>query len=157
MAGFLLGAVLFIGAAWSAEGTDHPAAAALDRLDRPAALEPAAVHSLMLGVARAGDRLVAVGERGHVLLSDDAGNSWRQAKSVPSQTLLTAVAFADPQRGWAVGHDELILHTADGGETWATQHYAPAAEQPLLDLWFTDASNGPVSYTHLTLPTSDLV
>ncbi len=115
---------------------------AADLVDRPADLEPAAASSLLLDVARAGTRLVAVGERGHVLLSDDDGRSWRQAKSVPSRTMLTAVAFADAQLGWAVGHDEIILHSADGGETWTRQHYAPEAQQPLLDLWFADARRG---------------
>src|SRR5690349_8937389 len=42
--------------------------------------EPArlAAKSLLLDVARAGSRLVAVGDRGHVLLSDDEGGTWRQ-------------------------------------------------------------------------------
>jgi len=145
-----------LGAAWLAvaapalaqSGQSAPAAsgaapaAARDLVDRPADIEPAAVHSLLLDVARAGERLVAVGERGHVLLSDDDGRSWRQAKAVPSRTLLTAVAFADAKLGWAVGHDEIILHTADGGETWTRQHYAPEAQQPLLDLWFADTRRG---------------
>jgi photosystem II stability/assembly factor-like uncharacterized protein len=113
-----------------------------DLLDRPAAREPAAVRSLLLDVAQAGSRLVAVGERGHVLLSDDAGRTWRQAQAVPSRTMLTAVTFADARRGWAVGHDEIILHTTDGGETWTRQHYAPEAQQPLLDVWFDDARRG---------------
>lgn len=117
-------------------------ATAPDLLDQPAAIAPAAARSLLLDVARAGERLVAVGERGHVLLSDDAGRSWRQARSVPSRTMLTAVAFADARQGWAVGHDEIILHTGDGGESWQRQHWAPESQQPLLDVWFADAVNG---------------
>ncbi|MCU0758713.1 MAG: YCF48-related protein [Steroidobacteraceae bacterium] len=113
-----------------------------DLLDRPARVAPVATRSLLLDVERAGQRLVAVGERGHVLLSDDDGRSWRQARLVPSRTMLTAVAFADERRGWAVGHDELILHTRDGGETWSRQHWAPESQQPLLDVWFADAARG---------------
>lgn len=113
-----------------------------DLVDRPADVEPAAARSLLLDVARAGSRLVAVGERGHVLLSDDEGRRWRQAKSVPSRTMLTAVEFVDARHGWAVGHDEIILHSGDGGETWTRQHYAPESQQPLLDLWFADARRG---------------
>lgn len=120
-------------AAWAASG---------DPLERPALTAPLAARSLLLDVARAGARLVAVGERGHVLLSDDEGASWRQAKAVPMRTLLTAVWFADAQRGWAVGHDELILNTTDGGETWTRSHYAPESQQPLLDVWFADADRG---------------
>jgi photosystem II stability/assembly factor-like uncharacterized protein len=121
----------------SAEG-----AAPADRLDRPALAAPLAARSLLLDVARAGARLVAVGERGHVLLSDDGGANWRQARSVPMRVLLTAVWFVDAERGWAVGHDELILATSDGGETWQRIHYAPERQQPLLDVWFADANTG---------------
>jgi photosystem II stability/assembly factor-like uncharacterized protein len=113
-----------------------------DRLDGPALAAPLAGRSLLLDVARAGDRLVAVGERGHVLLSDDGGVSWRQARAVPARSLLTAVWFVDARRGWAVGHDELILATGDGGETWQRSHYAPESQQPLLDVWFADAATG---------------
>jgi photosystem II stability/assembly factor-like uncharacterized protein len=99
--------------------------------------EPArlASRSLLLDLATAGGRIVAVGERGHVLLSDDSGASWRQAKSVPTRNLLTGVCFADERHGIAVGHDEIVLATQDGGETWARTHYAPEAQQPLLDVW----------------------
>lgn len=82
-----------------------------------------AAHSLLLDIAAAGQRLVAVGERGHIVWSDDEGKSWQQAQ-VPTRTLLTAVQFADAKQGWAVGHDSTILHTADGGATWSLQHHA---------------------------------
>src|SRR5688572_29562053 len=96
---------------------------------------PLAERSLLLDIAAAGKRLVAVGDRGHVLLSDDAGGRWRQAQGVPAQTLLTAVCFGDARHGIAVGHDELILVTKDAGESWQRTHYAPQAQQPLLDVW----------------------
>lgn len=96
---------------------------------------PLAPKSLLLDIARAGRRMVAVGERGHVLLSDDEGSDWRQAREVPTRVLLTAVCFADGKRGVAVGHDEVILATGDAGETWKRTHYAPEAQQPLLDVW----------------------
>lgn len=76
--------------------------------------------SLLLSVVSAGKRLVAVGARGHILLSDDDGGSWRQAR-VPSSAALTTVRFATPQTGWAVGHFGVILRTTDGGETWQRQ------------------------------------
>ena len=74
----------------------------------------------MLAITRAGARLVAVGERGSILLSDDSGVSWRQAK-VPVSVTLTAVQFPNAKAGWAVGHLGVVLHSADGGETWAKQ------------------------------------
>jgi photosystem II stability/assembly factor-like uncharacterized protein len=96
-----------------------------------------ASRSLLLDIARAGDRLVAVGDRGHVLLSDDKGRTWTQAESVPTQALLTGVCFSGAQRGIAVGHDEVILTTRDAGRTWTRTHYAPEAQQPLLDVMCT--------------------
>jgi len=92
-----------------------------DLLDLPALESVRAQHSLQLAVARAGNRLVAVGERGAVLLSDDAGHSWRQAKSVPVSVALTDVHFASASHGWAVGHSGVVLHSVDGGETWQRQ------------------------------------
>jgi photosystem II stability/assembly factor-like uncharacterized protein len=95
--------------------------ASLDLLDTPAALDQRAEHAVLLAVTRAGDRLVAVGERGIVLLSDDNGVRWRQARSVPCSVALTAVSFVDVGEGWAVGHAGVILHSDDGGETWNKQ------------------------------------
>jgi len=80
------------------------------------------LDDLLLSVTRAGDRLVAVGEFGHVALSDDNGKTWRQAKTVPTQSTLTSVVFIDANTGWAAGHDKTIVITADGGETWTTQY-----------------------------------
>jgi len=113
-----------------------------DDANKPAQIEPLASTSLLLDLAVAGTRMVAVGERGHVLLSDDQGTTWRQAKSVPTRAMLTAVFFVDGQYGWAVGHDETILNTADGGENWTRSHFAPEAQQPLLDLWFANRVSG---------------
>jgi len=95
---------------------------------------PLASRALLLGVASANHRLVAVGERGHILLSDDHGRTWRQAESVPTRALLTGVCFSNYLDGVAVGHDEVILTTHDAGETWALAHFAPESQQPLLDV-----------------------
>ena len=74
----------------------------------------------LLSVVRAGARLVAVGESGRVILSDDSGKTWRQAK-VPVNVLLTQVRFATAEEGWAIGHLGVVLHTSDGGDTWNVQ------------------------------------
>jgi photosystem II stability/assembly factor-like uncharacterized protein len=92
-----------------------------------------ATHRLLLGIARAGTRLVAVGNAGVVLLSDDEGKSWRQAKT-PTDELLTAVVFPTPREGWAVGQDELVLHSTDAGETWTQLHMTPNADQTLFTI-----------------------
>lgn len=93
---------------------------ALPLFAEPAVQSPKALGAAMLAVDRAGSRLVAVGERGTVLLSDDHGSTWRQAAS-PVRITLTALHFADERAGWAVGHQGVILHTQDGGEHWSVQ------------------------------------
>ena len=102
---------------------------------------PLAIQSLLLDGAAAGERLVVVGDRGHILVSTDGGTSWNQAR-VPTRALLTAVHLHDERIGWAVGHDAVILRTDDGGATWRMQHHAPEEERPLLDVWFRDGRSG---------------
>lgn len=164
---FLAGAFLSLLAAtaWAA-----PAADVLATASMPTALAP---RALVNGLAAAGARIVAVGQRGHILYSDDHGASWRQA-SVPVSSDLTAACFADAMHGWAVGHDGVVLHTADAGASWTLQmdgrtaartmldHYREdgadprlheearrMAEQgpdkPFLDVWFADARHGYVA------------
>ncbi|HGY9624797.1 TPA: WD40/YVTN/BNR-like repeat-containing protein [Pseudomonas putida] len=100
-----------------------------------------ASQSLLIDVAHAGKRLVVVGDRGHILFSDDQGKTWAQAR-VPTRQLLTAVFFLDDKRGWAVGHDAQVLASNDGGATWSKQFEDLAREAPLLDVAFLDAQHG---------------
>jgi photosystem II stability/assembly factor-like uncharacterized protein len=102
---------------------------------------PLASRSLALDMVAAGPRLVAVGERGHVLISGDSGGSWVQSE-VPTRAMLTGVHFHDERLGWGVGHDAIILRTRDGGRHWERVHYEPGEEAPLLDVWFQDATHG---------------
>lgn len=81
---------------------------------------PKVAKSLLLDVDRHGDKVVVVGERGHVLVSNDQGKSWKQSQ-VPAGQMLTAVDFVNERLGWAVGHDGHIIHTEDGGNTWIKQ------------------------------------
>lgn len=120
---------------------------------QPAIKSELASHTLLVDAAVAGDRLVAVGSRGHIVYSDDQGKSWIQA-NVPVRQLLTAVYFADDKNGWAVGHDSLILHTSDAGANWEMQYRDPELDQPvdpdgpsllerpLMDVWFKNANTG---------------
>ncbi|WP_295719731.1 YCF48-related protein, partial [uncultured Halovibrio sp.] len=104
-----------VGGAGSAHGVG-------DVLEVPALETDLAAESLLLDVEYAGERLVAVGERGHIVYSDNGGESWTQAE-VPVSTTLTGVDFPEgnTEEGWAVGHSGVILHTSDGGETWNNQ------------------------------------
>ncbi|MCJ8321090.1 MAG: YCF48-related protein [Colwellia sp.] len=100
-----------------------------------------APQSLLLDITLADEsRIVAVGERGHILTSIDA-ITWQQA-NVPIQSTLTSVFFLNGLLGWAVGHDASILHTLDGGNNWHIQQYLPSLEKPLLDILFKDKNNG---------------
>lgn len=112
------------------------------RIPPPLPSQSIAIDSLLLlDATQAGERFIAVGERGHILLSDDAGKTWQQTLS-PTQATLTSVYFHDAQLGWVVGHDSVILKTTNGGKTWRQLYSAPEQQRPLLKVWFRDARNG---------------
>ena len=127
-------AVVLLGAAGLGAAQD---AAETER----AVIAPLAAQSLLLDAAVQGQLMVSVGAYGHILISRDKGTSWEQAQ-VPTRATLTAVYLHDDKLGWVVGHDGEILHTQDGGTTWARQFRAPEQERPLLDVWFQDAQRG---------------
>ncbi|WP_244620728.1 WD40/YVTN/BNR-like repeat-containing protein [Metapseudomonas lalkuanensis] len=85
----------------------------------PSQESPLAIRAPLNALARAGDRLVAAGQRGHILYSDDS-LAWSQAQ-VPVSSDLTALTFPSASQGWAVGHEGVVLHTRDGGKTWNKQ------------------------------------
>jgi len=107
------------------------AASFVDVLDAPAQLSPLASKSLLQAVTKAGRRLVAVGQRGHIVVSTDSGATWKQSP-VPVSSDLTSVYFVDEKQGWAVGHDGVILHTSDGGDSWELQLTGRSANELLL-------------------------
>ncbi|ALT00407.1 WD40/YVTN/BNR-like repeat-containing protein [Lacimicrobium alkaliphilum] len=102
---------------------------------------PLANKSLLLDISQIGQtqRLIAVGERGHILISED-GQSWQQ-KQVPVTATLTAV-FARDNHIWVVGHDAVILYSDDGGESWQIQNFEPELQKPLMDVLFFDDRHG---------------
>ncbi len=92
-------------------------------------------------------RLIVVGERGHVLVSDDDGAAWRQV-GTPTRSTLTGVA-AHGDRVIAVGHDGVVLRSTDRGDTWQRvreepysidNQASPSNGAPLLDAVFLDAN-----------------
>ena len=98
-----------------------PPSYAVDLLELPAVKSDAASRALLLDVTSRGENaLVAVGTFGVIIVSEDNGVTWQQA-DVPASVALTAVDFPTGTKGWAVGHDGLILHTADGGASWTKQ------------------------------------
>lgn len=110
----------------------------------------------MLGVYRAGSRIVAVGNYGAILLSDDDGKTFRQAAAVPTRATLTSVFFADARNGWAVGHWGVILRTSDGGEHWTLQRSDVTVDRPLFSVCFLNDREGwAVGLWSLMLHTGD--
>lgn len=103
-------------------------------LSIPAVQSMKAAKSPLTAITKAGDRLVAVGQRGHILVSEDAGKSWSQA-SVPVSSDLVAVSFASDTHGWAVGHGGVVLKTADGGLSWAVQLDGHQSSKLILDYY----------------------
>ncbi|MDO8252598.1 MAG: YCF48-related protein [Rhodoferax sp.] len=157
-------------AGWAAAAALPAGAASVPAvLSLPALMSPKALGAATLAVTRAGKRLVAVGERGTVLLSDDHGASWKQAQ-VPVQATLTSVRFADEKTGWAAGHLGVILRSDDAGASWhkqldgiaaavlvlqaaqsagdekaianARRWVEEGADKPFFDLEFIDAQRG---------------
>ena len=53
---------------------------------------------------------------------------------------LNAVYFADSKRGWVAGDGGLVLHTEDGGRTWARQNIG--TDENVDDIYFRDREDG---------------
>ena len=101
---------------------------------------PLVDESMLLDITRHGNTYVAVGERGHIILSQD-GRSWTQAEVVPTRATLTTVSSSDG-RLWAGGHDAAIITSGDGGVTWTRLYFDPERQQAVMDIHFTDEDNG---------------
>ena len=107
----------------------------------PSYLLPLAEKAVLTDLIRVNDQLyVAVGDRGHLLVSKDS-TSWTQIQT-PVQSLFTSVYFSDDKHGWAVGHDATIIATQDGGQSWQIQQFKPETDKPLFDILFLDTNNG---------------
>jgi photosystem II stability/assembly factor-like uncharacterized protein len=115
---------------------DAPATVPVSVKPRPAEIMPRASQALVMGVVDTGEHLIAVGDHGEILASND-GRTWAQL-DVPVRSPLTAVSFADAKNGWVVGHDTVILHTTDGGKTWGLQNFQPELENPFLSVLALD-------------------
>jgi photosystem II stability/assembly factor-like uncharacterized protein len=144
IASFLLSTACFVQAVFA---DDHIDVEYAERM-------PLATESLLLDITRSGDTLVAVGERGHVVVSTD-GENWTQAEHVPTRSTLTTV-FSFGDRFWAGGHDAVILTSGDGGLTWTELFFDPDRQQAVMDIFFSDEDNGiAIGSYGLYLQTSD--
>ncbi|MBF0276098.1 MAG: hypothetical protein HQK84_12780 [Nitrospinae bacterium] len=103
-------------------------------------LYPLSSSSLLLDIAGEENNFVAVGERGHVLLSNDNGNSWRQV-AVPTNAMLTSVTYKNGEI-WAAGHESSIIYSPDAGKTWKLQYHDSKDSTPFFDIFFLNNSHG---------------
>ncbi|MGE4069622.1 MAG: YCF48-related protein [Lysobacterales bacterium] len=115
--------------AWPDPATSPAQMLSLEQIER----------SLLLDATNSRDRAVVVGDRGHILVSESR-SEWRQVAS-PTRSMLTAVT-AVGNKLWAVGHDQVVIYSSDGGLTWTLQHHDITAEGPLLDVLFLDEERG---------------
>lgn len=122
----------------AAPGTAWPQAAAAPATE--AFMAPHAARAPLMAAARVGERIVAAGDFGTVLLSDDAGRNWRQVRT-PTRATLTALAFDAGRLGWAVGHGGVVLGSQDGGEQW-TRLAELGREVVPFAVHFLDAQRG---------------
>lgn len=78
----------------------------------------------------------------HIQHTGDGGNTWTN-QYTSGLTNIDAIAFPNISDGWAVtnGFDDFVLHTSDGGASWAEQNHGGGGI-PLHGIAFADASNG---------------
>lgn len=136
----LLGLSLAVGMVGIAQA--ESSAEACEAAEVKATPSALAAKKLLLDVAKANGRMVAVGEFGHIVYSDDEGKTWTQANCVATQVTLTSVYFPTKEIGYAVGHDAVILKTEDGGENWAQIYEDFDAETPLMNVIFNSPTDG---------------
>jgi photosystem II stability/assembly factor-like uncharacterized protein len=95
-----------------------------------------------------------VGAFGTLLSTSDAGQNWTRHELKWDQLIgkiinesgyiepnLNAIYFSSPMKGWIVGEFGLVLHTEDGGRTWAAQRYGSDLPQ-LYSVKFVDDRRG---------------
>lgn len=102
-----------------------------DRLSTPSRHFSDLEKTAFLALARIGERILTVGERGVIAYSDDGGESWVQSE-VPVSTLITSMDVVSEDTAWAVGHSGVILHTNDQAKTWTLALEGNEANQLLL-------------------------
>lgn len=119
----------------------------VDPINQPAVQSVLAKHAPVYALARAGERLIAAGVRGHILVSDDAGKTWRQSM-VPVSVDLVGLSFPLAEQGWAVGHGGVVLHSADGGMTWQRQ-LAGLESARAAEAYYTAATSTPAAASAL--------
>lgn len=115
-----------------------------DPISEPALQSALASKTPLLATVSPGDRIIGVGQRGHVVVSVDGGKTWSQG-SVPVSNDLLAVSFPSPMQGWAVGHGGVVIHSADGGATWERQLTGEQAREIAIRYFEEQAKSGDIN------------
>ena len=68
-----------------------------------------------------------LGEFGHVVVTDDGGESWRGLSRIPGEFYPYAALFLDRNEGFASGIAGQMLRTVDGGKSWTRMDNASGA------------------------------
>jgi len=87
-----------------------------------------------------------------ILKTTDGGESWDSISTPPNTYYLRALDFVGNE-GWAVGRFGSIIHTTDGGDTWAFQN--SAAVNTMFDVDFSDNLHGFAVGQGIILRTTD--
>ena len=121
-----------------------------------AAQSALAEKSLINAMEKVDDRIYAAGEHGIIVYSDNLGDSWTQAESVPYTSTITDLSCPTKKLCWVVGHDAVILHSNDYGKTWVKQYEDIDWDAPLLSIHMFDENDGiALGAFALSLRTSD--
>ena len=98
--------------------TVKPAVAlVISPMDQPALTISDPQDVALIAMAYKAGRLVAVGEHGVIVISEDKGVSWHQAAS-PVSVTLTSVHFVSSTEGFITGQFGVVLRTQNSGQTW---------------------------------------
>ncbi|HEY1495313.1 MAG TPA: YCF48-related protein [Candidatus Solibacter sp.] len=91
-------------------------------------------------------------EEGLLLVTNNEGATWAQRK-IPDITGLRALAFADENRGLAIGEGGVIVATADAGRTW--QKRPSVTTENLTDIQMIGDEGWIAGFDGVILHTSD--
>lgn len=86
----------------------------------------------LVDIVNCDERLLATGERGLAMYSDDGGGSWLQA-AVPVSQLLTALHCVGQGQVFAAGHAGVLLGSSDNGASWTLLFDGNEANQQWLN------------------------
>lgn len=90
---------------------------------------------IVMDLAAQDGRYIAVGELGHILITENPDGTWHEAEvHAEHVATLTAVRFVAPGVALAVGHSGWILRSEDGGQTWYEVHFDAKSTEPLLSI-----------------------